>query len=53
MVMEAYVNGVSTRKADRLVEQLLIGGITEDLCSVPWTRSTWRPLSISDRSMPS
>ena len=29
-VMEAYVNGVSTRKVDRLVEQLGIAGMTKD-----------------------
>jgi putative transposase len=28
VVMEAYVNGVSTRKVDRLVEQLGIAGMT-------------------------
>ena len=37
VVMEAYVNGVSTRKVDRLVEQLGIAGMTKDrvsaLCS--------------------
>ena len=31
--MEAYVNGVSTRKVDRLVEQLGIGGMTKDRVS--------------------
>jgi putative transposase len=30
VVMEAYVNGVSTREVDRLVEQLGIGGMTKD-----------------------
>jgi putative transposase len=30
VVMEAYVNGVSTRKVDRLVEQLGIHGMTRD-----------------------
>src|SRR5207248_6644140 len=29
-VLEAYVNGVSTRKVDRLVEQLGIDGMTKD-----------------------
>ena len=29
-MLEAYVNGVSTRKVDRLVEQLGIGGMTKD-----------------------
>jgi len=33
VVMEAYVNGVSTRKVDRLVEQLGIGGMTKDRVS--------------------
>jgi len=31
--MEAYVNGVSTRKVDRLVEQLGIHGMTKDRVS--------------------
>lgn len=33
VVMEACVNGVSTRKVDRLVEQLGIGGMTKDRVS--------------------
>jgi putative transposase len=33
VVMEAYVNGVSTRKVDRLVEQLGITGMTKDRVS--------------------
>jgi transposase-like protein len=33
VVMEAYVNGVSTRKVDRLVEQLGIGGMSKDRVS--------------------
>ena len=33
VVMVAYVNGVSTRKVDRLVEQLGIGGMTKDRVS--------------------
>ena len=33
VVMEAYVNGVSTRKVDRLVEQLGISGMTKDRVS--------------------
>jgi putative transposase len=33
VVMEAYVNGVSTRKVDRLVEQLGISGMTRDRVS--------------------
>ena len=37
VVMEAYVNGVSTRKVDRLVEQLEIHGMTKDRvsCDLP------------------
>ena len=30
VVQEAYVNGVSTRKVDRLVEQLGLRGMTKD-----------------------
>ena len=40
VVMEAYVNGVSTRKVDRLVEQLGIAGMTKDRVSAicrAWT----------------
>jgi putative transposase len=33
VVMEAYVNGVSTRKVDRLVEQLGIDGMSKDRVS--------------------
>lgn len=33
VVMEAYVNGVSTRKVDRLVEQLGVTGMTKDRVS--------------------
>ena len=39
VVMEAYVNGVSTRKVDRLVEQLGIHGMTKDrvgACAGRW-----------------
>ena len=32
-MLEAYVNGVSTRKVDRLVEQLGIDGMTKDRVS--------------------
>src|SRR3954463_7855770 len=40
VVLEAYVNGVSTRKVDRLVEQLGIEGMTKDrVCG--WTPSRW------------
>ena len=34
VVLEAYVNGVSTRKVDRLVEQLGIEGMTKDRVSL-------------------
>jgi transposase-like protein len=33
VVLEAYVNGVSTRKVDRLVEQLGVAGMTKDRVS--------------------
>ena len=33
VVMEAYVNGVSTRKVDRLVSQLGISGMSKDRVS--------------------
>jgi len=33
VVMEAYVNGVSTRKVDRLVEELGISGMSKDRVS--------------------
>lgn len=33
VAMEAYVNGVSTRKVDRLVEELGIGGMSKDRVS--------------------
>ena len=33
VVLEAYVNGVSTRKVDRLVEQLGIQGMSKDRVS--------------------
>jgi putative transposase len=33
VVQEAYVNGVSTRKVDRLVEQLGVAGIGKDAIS--------------------
>jgi putative transposase len=33
VVLEAYINGVSTRKVDRLVEQLGIDGMTKDRVS--------------------
>jgi len=33
VVQEAYVNGVSTRKVDRLVEQLGVAGMSKDQVS--------------------
>ncbi len=33
VVLEAYINGVSTRKVDRLVEQLGVGGMGKDRVS--------------------
>jgi transposase-like protein len=33
VVQEAYVNGVSTRRVDRLVEQLGIAGMSKDQLS--------------------
>ena len=33
VVLEAYVNGVSTRKVDRLVEQLGVSGMSKDQVS--------------------
>jgi putative transposase len=33
VVQEAYVNGISTRKVDRLVEQLGLRGMTKDTVS--------------------
>ena len=44
VVLEAYVNGVSTRKVDRLVEQLGIDGMTKDRVSA---RSAGRWMSRS------
>ena len=62
VVLEAYVNGVSTRKVDRLVEQLGIEGMTKDRvsarCAARWmSRSScsdsgrWRgvPVSVAGR----
>ena len=43
VVLEAYVNGVSTRKVNQLVEQLGIDGMTKDRVSAvcwAWTRSS-------------
>jgi putative transposase len=44
VVLEAYVNGVSTRKVDRLVEQLGIPGMTKDrgLGALPSARGAGR-----------
>ncbi len=39
VVMEAYVNGVSTRKVDRLVEQLGIQGMDKDRVEPPVLRA--------------
>ena len=51
VVLEAYVNGVSTRKVDRLVEQLGIQGMTKDRVSALCAGSTSRSArSGSDRS---
>jgi transposase-like protein len=36
VVQEAYVNGVSTRKVDRLVEQLGVAGMSKDAVSRLW-----------------
>jgi transposase-like protein len=33
VVQEAYVNGISTRKVDRLVEQLGLRGMSKDTVS--------------------
>src|SRR6202049_4146719 len=41
VVLEAYVNGVSTRKVDRLVEQLGISGVTKDRAPVRWRGLAW------------
>jgi len=63
VVLEAYVNGVSTRKVDRLVEQLGIDGMTKDrvsaLCRALDDRSScsgsgrWRAPTPMCGSMPS
>jgi putative transposase len=40
VVQEAYVNGISTRKVDRLVEQLGLRGMSKDRCrgcAAAWT----------------
>ena len=45
VVMEAYVNGVWTRKVDRLVEQLGIQGMDKDrvaACAAIWTSTSSR-----------
>src|SRR3954452_20762907 len=47
VVQEAYVNGVSTRKVDRLVEQLGLHGMSKDQvsrlcrCARPGSPDTW------------
>ena len=44
VVQEAYVNGVSTRKVDRLVEALGLAGVSKTPsrgCAVGWTSRSW------------
>jgi transposase-like protein len=43
VVMEAYVNVVSTRKVDRLVEQLGISAMTKWSCTAAATSADWSP----------
>jgi transposase-like protein len=50
VVLEAYVNGVSTRKVDRLVEQLGIEGMTKDRVSaICRALGATRELSLVER----
>ena len=52
-VMEAYVNGVSTRKVDRLVEQLGIHGMSKDRvsgCAVSSTSVSMRFATARSRA---
>lgn len=51
VVMEAYVNGVSTRKVDRLVEQLGISGMTKDRVSVICRGLDERVAAFRDRPL--
>ena len=45
VVLEAYLNGVSTRKVDRLVEQLGIDGMTSRRCAGRWMSRSRRSAS--------
>jgi Transposase, Mutator family len=49
VVMEAYVNGVSTRKVDRLVEQLGVEGMTKDRVSAMRRHAHASPSAIRRR----
>jgi putative transposase len=51
VVMEAYVNGVSTRKVDRLVEQLGIAGMTKDRVSAICRGLDERVAAFRDRPL--
>jgi transposase-like protein len=51
VVMEAYVNGVSTRKVDRLVEQLGISGMTKDRVSALCRGLDERVAAFRDRPL--
>jgi putative transposase len=51
VVMEAYVNGVSTRKVDRLVEQLGISGMTKDRVSAICRGLDERVAAFRDRPL--
>ena len=51
VVMEAYVNGVSTRKVDRLVEQLGISGMTKDRVSAICRGLDERVLAFRERPL--
>jgi putative transposase len=48
VVQEAYVNGVSTRRVDRLVEQLGVAGMSKD--QVSRLCAAWTPRSVSSES---
>jgi putative transposase len=51
VVMEAYVKGVSTRKVDRLVEQLGISGMTKDRVSALCRGLDERVAAFRDRPL--
>jgi len=51
VVMEAYVNGVSTRKVDRLVEQLGISSLSKDRVSALWRGLDERVAAFCDRPL--